>query len=263
MDDDTSINPPNKKKFVFEVNGIPPIDLKQWGKNLKPFQDEAYWKAWESLYKAEQESFAQADKAVKKIKNDYYGSKKDPGKSRAFRSYAKKKGLIIPPDFDNFLKWYINVRYPDATAESIAEIELNDFVLYHKFQETKLLNLEIQKTISVQKSINQITLKDIALKLFYEGIIVNKVNADQILRDVRKEYKVVWISSSKLYQEFNYYSSKANRTAPPETSKKLENKKKLFEKVIKLLKHKSHKSKALQDLNEMEIKGKNYTIQRK
>jgi hypothetical protein len=76
---------------------------------------------------------------------------------------------------------------------------------------------------------SKLTIDQIALKLYYEGKSVTLETADEIIK------KYGFTSGKKLYQQASYFSKRVNRTAIPETKKKLENRIKLFEFVIDLL----------------------------
>jgi hypothetical protein len=76
---------------------------------------------------------------------------------------------------------------------------------------------------------NGLTIDQIALKLAYLGEIVTQENANDIIRNYGHT------SGKKLYQQVNFFSKRTNRTAIPDTKKKLENKIRLFQIVIDLL----------------------------
>lgn len=99
-----------------------------------------------------------------------------------------------------------------------------------------------------EKSAPELSIKQIALKLVYEGILVNRSNAKEIVKDYGHT------SGDKLFQEFTYFSSLANRKGNPSpaTNKKFQNKIELFESVIELLSE-ANKQRALDELGMLKI----------
>jgi hypothetical protein len=94
--------------------------------------------------------------------------------------------------------------------------------------------LENYKVESDKKEVieteNKLTINQIALKLVYENALLTREKSNEII--IQYGHK----SGEKLYQSFNFYQNRNNRTANPDKSKKiLENKIKLFERVIDLL----------------------------
>lgn len=77
----------------------------------------------------------------------------------------------------------------------------------------------------------KLTIKMIALKCFYQGIQITRKNSNSIVEQYGHK------SGEKLFQQYTYYSSTANRTGKPHpfTKKKMRNKIVLFEKVLELL----------------------------
>jgi hypothetical protein len=108
--------------------------------------------------------------------------------------------------------------------ESIEYIEYSIYAAYKRVLELMLGTAK--PTIKKGKGL---TIDQIALKLAYEGETVTLENADEIIS------KFGLNSGKKLYQQVNLYSKRSNRTAIPDTKKKLENKIRLFEFVIDLL----------------------------
>ena len=80
-------------------------------------------------------------------------------------------------------------------------------------------------------AIDKLTIKQIALKYFYEKRVVTRENCNSEI------VKFGHTSGEKLYQKFTYYSSRVNRKGIPSncTAKKLQNKIKLIESVIRML----------------------------
>ncbi|TXD53910.1 hypothetical protein [Polaribacter sp. IC063] len=78
---------------------------------------------------------------------------------------------------------------------------------------------------------DNLKINQIALKYFYEKRVVTRENCNSEI------VKFGHTSGEKLYQKFTYYSSRANRKGIPSncTAKKLQNKIKLIESVIRIL----------------------------
>jgi hypothetical protein len=111
------------------------------------------------------------------------------------------------------------------TLESIfADKHLN------QIEKTNLCGLiEIQNNESTQskdKIKASLTISEIALKYVYEGENITRENAKDFLLGTGHT------SSEKLYQKYTFYSNNTDRKADPESKVKLNNKIKLFEKVI-------------------------------
>jgi hypothetical protein len=112
---------------------------------------------------------------------------------------------------------------------------------------------DIKKTIpkDIIERENKLTINQIALKLVYENAHLTKENANETIKNYG------YTSGHKLYQEFNFYHKRNNRTANPDKSKKvLENKINLFKSVIDLLDDK-FKRKAIDECETL----KTYLIQ--
>lgn len=88
---------------------------------------------------------------------------------------------------------------------------------------------------------NKLTISEIALKYFYEGIFINRENANKYLEGTGHT------SGDKLYNDYIKWSDRQNRKADPESKRKLKNKIKLFENVIDLLPE-NKKGKAIDEL---------------
>ena len=88
-----------------------------------------------------------------------------------------------------------------------------------------------EKRSNNEKTESLLTINQIALKCFYDGLQVTRDNGDKIVRSYGHT------SGDKLYQRYTYYSSAANRKGRPNncTAKKLMNKITLLEKVIEVL----------------------------
>lgn len=126
----------------------------------------------------------------------------------------------------------INNGYPDG---------VNEGYLYRAwciiFSQSKLFAPLFQEHSNSSDSKNEsntqakFSINHIALKHYYEKTFITRENSDSIA----KQYGHT--SGEKLYQRFTHYSSRANRKGiPPNcTPKKLHNKIKLFESVIKTL----------------------------
>ncbi|MFV5699983.1 hypothetical protein ACM55H_16605 [Flavobacterium sp. ZT3R17] len=80
-----------------------------------------------------------------------------------------------------------------------------------------------------EKLADKLTLKQLALKLVYEGKDVTRNNSKDFLINTNLN------SGDKLYNEFTFYRSTTDRKANPQSKVKLEHKIKLFEIVIDLL----------------------------
>jgi hypothetical protein len=105
--------------------------------------------------------------------------------------------------------------------------------------------LDFVKTFQKSELENQakpLTLKQIALKCFYEGKVLNRESAKKELEGTK--YK----SNDKLYAHFTKWSNTTDRRADPEGKNKLLNKINDFERVIGLLPLNKTKS-AIDDIN--------------
>lgn len=116
--------------------------------------------------------------------------------------------------------WYVG----NLSWVTIEYIEYSIYAAYKRILEEKLGN----KIPKIKKG-KGMTIDQIALKLAYESETVTLENADEIILAYGLN------SGKKLYQQVNFYSKRVNRTAIPDTKKKLENKIKLFQFVFDLL----------------------------
>jgi hypothetical protein len=113
---------------------------------------------------------------------------------------------------------------------------------------TELTPLLKSNEVSIEKTPPELSIKQIALKLVYEGAVVNRINCSEIIKGYGHT------SGDKLFQEFTYFSSLANRKGNPSpaTDKKFQNKIELFESVIELLSD-ANKQRALDELSILKI----------
>jgi hypothetical protein len=95
------------------------------------------------------------------------------------------------------------------------------------------------------KYFKSLTLREIALKCYYEGKILNRDNAIIELKNTKHN------SNDKLYSNFTKWSTKLERTSDPDSKVKLLNKIKIFERVIQSL-PKSKRAAAIDDLKTLE-----------
>jgi hypothetical protein len=107
-----------------------------------------------------------------------------------------------------------------------------------------VVDVKTQAKVQPVKGINsQFSTNQVALKYFYEGEIITRENAKEIVALYNLN------SDETLFLCFNHYSIEANRRGKPKpfTLKRLKNKTMLFESVIALLSYKAS-LKALDDL---------------
>lgn len=139
-----------------------------------------------------------------------------------------------------------------SVMNNVSEIDTKEYVKILKkwFASEKKFITEITPLLKVKESSTEekpkplLSIKQIALKLVYENTIVNRNNSQEIVE------KYGHTSGEKLFQQFTYFSSHANRKGnpSPQTQKKFDNKIELFESVIQLLPE-PHKQRALDELN--------------
>lgn len=100
-----------------------------------------------------------------------------------------------------------------------------------------------KKTKSNSESVKNLKINEIALKYVYEGKLISKGNSLQIAKSYGHA------SGNKLYQQYLFFSSTANRKGKPLpcTPLRLKNKINLFEKVISVLET-DNKERALDEL---------------
>lgn len=89
----------------------------------------------------------------------------------------------------------------------------------------------------------ELTISQVALKLFYEGVNVTRDNCNELIK------KYGYNSGDKLYNEYSFFSSTSNRKGNPDPPTKLrfQNKIKLFEGVIEVL-NQDKKQRAIDEL---------------
>jgi hypothetical protein len=97
-----------------------------------------------------------------------------------------------------------------------------------------------------EKQSPDLSINQIALKSVFEGLTINRENANEIVKRFGHN------SGEKLFQRFSYYSSYTNRTGKEITSKKFKNKIELFESVIELLPN-ANKQRAIIELKGLKI----------
>jgi hypothetical protein len=97
-----------------------------------------------------------------------------------------------------------------------------------------------------EKQSPDLSISQIALKSVFEGLTINRENANEIVK------RFGHTSGEKLFQRFSYYSSYTNRTGKEITSKKFKNKIELFESVIELLPN-ANKQRAIIELKGLKI----------
>lgn len=151
-------------------------------------------------------------------------------------------------DFIKDLDWLVMCKLAEATGIPIDFQRLIDFRLEKKCvinfpdliddQKEKLLILSFNKIIEFlelkkgnpnqckNNSKAPLTISEIALKCFYEGTIITRENAVKYLIGSGRN------SGEKLYLEFCKWSNRTDRKSDPETKVRLNNKIKIFEKVI-------------------------------
>ena len=93
----------------------------------------------------------------------------------------------------------------------------------------------------------KLKIREIALKCFYDGLSITRENANEIVQSYGHK------SGDKLYNEYCYFLSRANRKGKPTpyTKRRLINKITLFQNVIKLL-PKDKQSMAIDELSILE-----------
>lgn len=131
------------------------------------------------------------------------------------------------------------------------EIILEDPLSFESLFERMSQNVTVSKTneISKNKTVTNIsnkslTLKEVALYLFYSGTNVNTKNRDNLAK------KYGFENGNKLYQNYNFWSQKSNRYHYPGSKQKLKNQIKRIEKVLDLLPE-NKKSRVVQELKSL------------
>jgi hypothetical protein len=141
--------------------------------------------------------------------------------------FDEKTRLLSDADKLRFID-AMNLQVPKHDNSSRIESDNARFLAeFNFFEFIDQLKSELMK-FNEEKSRSKLSISQIALKMVYEGNIINRNTAD----DVAKEngYK----SGEKLYQKFMQYSSRANRTGFS-TPKKVKYKIQLIESVISIL----------------------------
>jgi hypothetical protein len=130
----------------------------------------------------------------------------------------------IIKDTKEYIKSHPNTRW------NAKERANNVLETYIQFLDNKLF---VNKKTSTTKQEKELTLSELALKYYYEGIFINKENANDYL--IGTEYK----SGYKLYQFYNKWSKNDFRKSDPSEDLKskvtLKNKITSFETVYELL----------------------------
>lgn len=150
---------------------------------------------------------------------------------------------------------YILERYNEANIKE-APHYIKPFLDYCNAKEpkqTEVENNEIKNEVPKDGTIKEtkIPMKQIALLHYYNGITITR----EIANTIAKKYNYTSKNSGEgLYQDFISFTSNANRLSSGETKRKLNNKIKLFENVIKLLTTENAKSKATAELNILKSK---------
>jgi len=102
----------------------------------------------------------------------------------------------------------------------------------------------------IQKKINKsekLSIPQIALIHYYNGVTVTRVNANEIIK------RYGYTSGEKLFQVFSKYSSRSNRIEDEGTDKKNLNKLKLLESIIPFL-NDENQQKAIDEINTLKSK---------
>jgi hypothetical protein len=139
----------------------------------------------------------------------------------------------------------INEKIDECTEREILYFCINMYLDFSKIEEflKGKFNHNLPKEIKLQKPDNtKLSLNGLALKYFYEGIFINRENANKYLEGTGHT------SGDALYNDYIKWSDKQNRKSDPEGKVKLKNKIKLFETVIDLLPE-NKKAKAIDELN--------------
>ena len=163
--------------------------------------------------------------------------------------------IIRDSDYLNILKEYQNIiarRYDDFkktfSINKQGSFSDGDYFKakiiweYKSEIEKYLIKLPPQQTVT-----EKLTVKQIALIHFYEGIPITRGNSSEIAAKYGYKAKN---SGEGLFQDFTAYSSTANRKGRPTlfTHKKLKNKIELFESVINHLSE-NKKQRAIDEIN--------------
>ncbi|MDI5897019.1 hypothetical protein [Flavobacterium yafengii] len=135
--------------------------------------------------------------------------------------------------------------FSDETLEEferyLKELSSYKYLEFKKeFLKNKLEEIQFPKA-NIGDIADELTLKQLALKLVYEGKDVTRNNSKDFLINTK------FNSGDKLYNEFKFYRNTNDRKSNPQSRVKLNNKIKLFKIVIDLLDDK-FKPKALDEL---------------
>ena len=133
--------------------------------------------------------------------------------------------------FEYWLEMYLNYWQAQKVIK-IIEQHINKTTLLQYEIAPEHSNIEpIVTPQQSKKAKAKLTIKQIALKFAYEDQQITRKNSEDIVKQYGHN------SGDKLYNEFTYFSSRANRKGKPNicTPKKLKNKIELIESVIELL----------------------------
>ena len=167
-----------------------------------------------------------------------------------FRNHSKrspKPKEILEKEYENAVVNRLSKEpYLETTSDLIKGNSPKDLkilaIVIGKIDFIKTLNNIKSDKKTDKPIINELTLKEIALKCYYEGKILNRENAKNELEGTK------YNSSDKLYSYFTKWSNNTDRRAYPDNNLKLHNKIKNFENVIKLLPL-NNRDNAINDLN--------------
>lgn len=136
-------------------------------------------------------------------------------------------------EFEGFETKAIKINYITEAVELLKQglkvsLPIN---LLNNPEEQPQSTVEPSKTQNDTKHQPELSINQIALKYFYEGLQITRENG----KGIAEQYGHT--SGEKLFQRFTFYSSTANRKAKPDnySPRKLKNKIKLIESVIELL----------------------------
>lgn len=164
----------------------------------------------------------------------------------------RKQPISVRPILCRTILEYLKINFeeddfPDFSKAGLhfAKNELNEIEMkaFHETTSQPADNQPESGKTSQGKKIKKLTQAQIALKSFYEGLLITRENAHEIARKNGHQ------SGQRLYQLFSFYSSLTNRKAKPDnlTKKTFQNKIELFESVIELLEN-PHKQRAIDEL---------------
>lgn len=148
--------------------------------------------------------------------------------------YCEQELIDVRPDgigslsFTVHLHSLTNGRFAYNMAHNeVLQIKLSILKAFERTQ----TNIEALPPQPITKQKPELKIDQIALKYAYEGLQITRENGNEIAKEYGHN------SGEKLFQRFTYFSSSANRKGKPNlcTPKKLDNKIKLIESIIKLL----------------------------